>query len=47
MTSAEREGYEAEVLRLRAGLDAAAFDDAWAAGHGLSAEEAVALALSD
>ena len=47
MTVDERAEYDAEVGRLRALLDAAALRDAWAEGRGLTAADAVALAVSE
>ena len=47
MTVDERAEYDAEVERLRALLDAAALRDAWAEGRGLTAADAVALAVSE
>ncbi len=47
MTALERVEYEAEVDRLRGTVDAAPLDDAWAEGRGLTAADAVALAVSE
>ena len=47
MTVDERAEYDADVERLRALLDAAALRDAWAEGRGLTAADAVALAVSE
>jgi predicted ATPase len=46
MTPLEREEYNAEVGRLRAALDKGALNAGWAAGRQMTADEAVALALS-
>ena len=46
MTRLEREEYDAAVLQLRDELDAAAFDEFWAEGRRMTADEAVAFALS-
>jgi hypothetical protein len=46
MSPRERGEYEAEVARLRALLDPGAFDLAWAEGRQLTADAAVALAVS-
>jgi hypothetical protein len=46
MSPRERAEYEAEVARLRALLDPGAFDLAWADGRQLTADAAVALAVS-
>jgi predicted ATPase/class 3 adenylate cyclase len=43
----EEPEYVASVERLRAALSPAVFEDAWAAGRGLSQVDAVALALAD
>ena len=47
MTPQERVEYDAEVGRLRANLDAAVLDDAWADGRNLTAADAVALAVAE
>jgi len=47
MTVLERGGYDTEIQRLRDVLEASAFNDAWAEGHRLTTDEAVALALSE
>ena len=44
MTEFERGEYDGAVGRLRAQLDTTAFSDAWAAGRGLTPDQAVALA---
>ena len=46
MTSMERIEYDAEISRLRVMMDESAFGSAWAAGRLLTADEAVALALT-
>jgi hypothetical protein len=46
MTSAEREEYDAQIARLRSEIDEAALGSAWAAGRGMTSDEAVAFALS-
>jgi len=38
--------YQSAVEKLRAGMPAAAFDAEWKAGHGLTAEQSIELALS-
>ena len=47
MTVDERVEYDAEVDRLRGLIDAATLDAAWAAGRGLTAADAVELAVSE
>jgi predicted ATPase/class 3 adenylate cyclase len=47
MTVDERGEYDAEVARLRGLLDPAELGEAWAAGHGLTAADAVAFAVSE
>jgi tetratricopeptide (TPR) repeat protein len=47
MTALERGGYNAEVQRLGNALEAGVFNDAWAEGHRMTADEAVAFALSE
>lgn len=46
MTSLERKEYNAEMLRLRETLDEAALSSAWAEGLQMTADAAVAFALS-
>ncbi len=46
MLAIERHEYESELAQLRAILDPAAFEHAWADGRSLTADEAVALALT-
>ena len=45
MLGYERAGYEREVAALRATLEPARLDEAWAAGRGLTLDQAVAFAL--
>jgi predicted ATPase/class 3 adenylate cyclase len=47
MTDPEHREYEEQLRRLRGSLDPAALADAWAGGRLMTADEAVALALSD
>ncbi|HEY8869613.1 MAG TPA: hypothetical protein VIM30_09490 [Candidatus Limnocylindrales bacterium] len=47
MTSLEQKEYDAEILRLREALDAEAFRTAWGEGSQMTADEAVAFALSE
>jgi predicted ATPase/class 3 adenylate cyclase len=47
MTSMERAEYDAEMLRLRQLLDEGTFGSAWAEGHRMTADDAVALALAE
>jgi hypothetical protein len=44
MTAYERMEYEPEVASLREGMDAEAFEAAWAAGAGMDVDRAIALA---
>jgi len=46
MTAPERVEYEAEVHQLSDALEAGAFSAAWADGRRMTADEAVAFALS-
>ena len=46
MLAIERHEYESELAQLRAILDPAAFERAWADGRSLTADDAVALALT-
>jgi hypothetical protein len=46
MSPRERVEYEAEVARLRGLVDPTAFDEAWAEGRAMTADAAVALAIS-
>ena len=46
MVGYERSEFDAAVGELRAALDATAFDSAWAEGRGLTADEAVTIAIS-
>lgn len=46
MTSLERKVYDAEILRLREELEEGALAAAWAQGRQMTADEAVAFALS-
>jgi hypothetical protein len=47
MTVDERGEYDTEIDRLRGLIDAATLDAAWAVGRGLTAADAVALAVSE
>ena len=47
MTVDERREYDAALERLRGILDGPALDTAWAAGRGLKADAAVALAVAE
>ncbi len=47
MTPIERREYDREVAQLRARLEAAKFEQAWAAGRAMTMEEAIALAVSE
>ncbi len=46
MTMAERAEYAEQLRRLRGGMDDAALTDAWAEGRRMTADQAVALALT-
>ena len=46
MNTLEREEYDAQIARLRGEIDESVREAAWAAGHGMTSDEAVALALS-
>ena len=47
MTEAEQDEYQAEVARLRQGMDDGAFTSAWAEGRGLTLEQAIVYAVSN
>jgi hypothetical protein len=47
MTSLESEEYGSEIARLRAQLDEGTFKSAWAEGRQMTADQAVAFALSE
>ena len=47
MTPHEPVEYDTEIVRLRKDLDEEAFDSAWAEGRRMTADEAVAFALSE
>ena len=47
MTAYERREYDAAVAQLRAGVDAATLEAAWARGRALTLDEAVTYALAN
>ncbi len=47
MTEAEKAEYQAEVARLRLGMDEGAFASAWAEGRGLTLEQAIAYGVTN